>query len=74
MVVERYLAISIVKGIWLANIMEHRCPAQDEVGAVGFLVNRLAQHRQRMRVDIFMLGVFIGHLPQRANFRDNMLA
>lgn len=64
MVVKAHAAVFFVaSGGGLADVVQQRRPAQHQVGAVVFEFDGLAQHGQRVLVDVLVLVVFVdGHL------------
>ena len=58
-VVEGDLAIGVIKGIRLANIVQQRRPAQDKIRTIFLLIHGLAQHLERVRIDVLVLRVFV---------------
>ncbi len=74
-VMKAHPAVGLVlAGGRLADVVQQRCPPQHQIGPVVLQPDRLAEHRQRMPVDILVLMVFVDGHPHRADLRQHHLA
>ena len=69
-VVEAHPAARLVAlGGGLADVVQQRRPAQDQVRVPVFEVDRLLQHRQRMPIDVLVLVVLVDLKFHRRDLR-----
>ena len=54
-------------GVGLADVVQQRGPAQDQIRALVLEVDRLPQHRQRVVVDVLVLVMFVDRHPHGAD-------
>ena len=67
-VMEAHPAVRFVPaGRGLADVVQQCRPAQHQVGAVLFEVDRLPQHRQRVLIDVLVLVVLVDRHPHRTD-------